>query len=234
MCCGLPTKLVLKGNGAGGKGFLLPLLTHTNWHDKRKDIKHLKAPPPQGHANVFVLILSIFFFFVKFKEFYALFVSVWTPMETKGAASKSIYLLYDPPRTNAAFTHMQCCRFKEGLCSWCCSTSNGKHVFLATNMCVVCCGTKIAGSCCTLVSHSFLHLVCKVKVVRAVWNGIFIHRLGLQRPHGKGKGAEKLILEHPRSMKHVRRHSLHRHWHTLIHSVLSSVHRTLHNWCQRL
>lgn len=167
------------------------------------------------------------FFLVKLKEFYAPFVSVWKPMETKGAASKSVYLLYEPPRTNAAFTHMQCCRFKEGLCSWCCSTSNGKYVFLATNVCVVCCRTKIAGSCCTLVSHSFLHLVCKVKVVRAVWNGIFIHRLDLQRPHGKGKGAEKLILEHPRSMKHVRRHSLHRHWHSLIHSVLSSVHRII-------
>lgn len=91
------------------------------------------------------------------------------------------------------------------------------------HVCVVCCRTKIAGSCCTLVSHSFLHLVCKVKVVRAVWNGIFIHR----PPHGKGKGAEKLILEHPRSMKHVRRHSLHRHWHSLIHPVLSSVHRII-------
>lgn len=200
-----------------GESFLL----HTDWHE---DITHLKALPPQGHANVFGLILSVCCFFGKLK-FSPLSVSVWTPMETKGAASKSIYLLCEPPRKNAAFTHIQCCQFKERLCSWCCSTSNGKYVFLATNMCVVCSRTKIAGSCCTLVSHSCLHLVCEVKVVWVVWNGILMDRLGLQRPHGKGKGAEKLILEHPRGVKHVRHHSLHRHWHTLIHLALSSQRR---------
>lgn len=190
MCCGLPTKLGLKGNGGGGKSIVLPLLTHTDWHDKRKDIGHLKAPPPQGHANVFVLILSVFLFFVffvKLKEFYAPFVSVWTPMETKGAASKSIYL-----RT----TKDKCCFHTHAVLSvqrgalflvlfhikWQICLFGNQHV------CVVCCRTKIAGSCCTLVSHSFLHLVCKVKVVRAVWNGIFMRRLDCSVLMGREKG----------------------------------------------
>lgn len=129
--------------------------------DKWKAFKHLKgARGPQGSANIFVLIFffSVFFFF-EGKQFSVLFISVNNNNSNKRHRLQ-IYLsaLLTTKDKNAAFAQAVL-SVQRGLCSWCCSTSNGKYVFQATNMCVVCCGTKIAGSCCTLVSHSFLHLV---------------------------------------------------------------------------
>lgn len=106
MCCGLPTKLVLKGNGGGGKGSLLPLLTHTDWHDKRKDMKHLKAPPPQGHANVFVLIFIYFFFFLLSSKNFMHYLSVCEHQWKQKAQPQNLFICFTTHHDKCCFhTH---------------------------------------------------------------------------------------------------------------------------------
>lgn len=86
-------------------------------------------------------------------------------MKRKATVSKSVYLPCEPPRTNAASTHMRC-RFKEGLCSWCCSTSNGKYVFLAATVCVY--GALWNKNSCQLL-HSGLPLFPASRSAKSRW-----------------------------------------------------------------
>lgn len=122
-----------KRMSGGVKRFSSPLCrsvrVYVELDDKWKAFNHLKgARVPQGNANIFVLILSPYYF--EGKQFSALFISVNNNNNSNKRHRLQIYLsaLLTTKDKNAAFAQVVL-SVQRGLCSWCCSTSNGKYVF---------------------------------------------------------------------------------------------------------
>lgn len=180
-------------------GNLLPLLTHT---DKLKGIKHLKAQPPQGHANVFVLIFIsfCFCFFVEVKPFHALFITHTVSKIYLSAlrTTKDKWRFHTHAVLSAerGVLFLLLFHIKWPIC-----------LFWQTTM-------HVYGALRNKNSRQLLHsglplfpasrLQSRAGASRR--NGIFVHGPG---SHGEARGAQKLILERLRSWRRVRRRSSH-------------------------
>lgn len=110
----------------GVKRFLSPLCRSVRLYveldDKWRPFKHLKGAYVPKEMQIFWFYL----FFFEGKQFSALFISV----NNNKRHCLQIYLsaLLTTKDKNAAFTQAVL-SVQRGLCSWCCSTSNGKYVF---------------------------------------------------------------------------------------------------------